>query len=132
MRATTMAMILTLAAGTALAKPPLRDVAEIDDTLLAIGLADEIRKKCPDISGRMVKGFGLIMRLRDRALDLGYTEAEIDSYRKSKSEKARMRARGEAYVKARGVNQSKSEDWCALGRAEISRNSQIGALLRLN
>ena len=38
MRALTMVMILTLAAGTASAQPPLRDVAEIDDGLLYIGI----------------------------------------------------------------------------------------------
>ena len=43
-----------------------------------------------------------------------------------------MRARGEAYVQAQGVDMAKPADWCALGRAEIARNSRIGTLLRVN
>ncbi len=132
MRALTMAMILSLVAIPALANPPLRDVDEIDDTLLAIGLADEIRKQCPDISGRMLKGYRLILTLRDRARSLGYSDAEIDAYRKSDAEKARLKAEGKAYVTARGVDMGKPGDWCSLGRAEIAKQSQIGELLRVN
>jgi len=41
-----------------------------------------------------------------------------------------MRAKGEAYLKANGVDRKKPETFCALGRNEIAKKSLIGALLR--
>ena len=81
---TIMSLILAsaLMASAAAAKPPLRDTV-IDDALLSIGLADEIRKTCPDISARMVRALRTINGLKDQAMALGYSEAEIDAYRKS-------------------------------------------------
>ena len=131
-------IILVLAAGLSLpavmadAKRPLREVSEIDDALLYIAIADEIRKKCPTISGRLIKGLQDLQRLRRYAKDLGYTEAEIEAYVESKEEQARMEARGEAYVAARGADRTKPDTMCALGRAEIDRNSAIGVYLRAN
>ena len=40
------------------AKPPLREVAAIDDALFDLGIADRIRKNCPTISARMLKAIG--------------------------------------------------------------------------
>ncbi len=129
--ATALAVALTLTAVAAQAKPHLRDVAEVDDGLLAIGLADEIRKTCPDISARMIKAYRFINDIRNRARALGYSEAEIDAYRKSDAEKARLKAEGKAYLTANGVVEGQPETYCALGRMEIQKSSQIGALLKV-
>lgn len=132
MRALIMTLVLTTAAGVALAKPPLRDVAEIDGPLFEVALADEIRKKCPTIKGRMAKGVSTLWSLKRRANALGYSDAEIDAYRKSDAEKARMRRKGDKWLSARGVDQSKPGDWCRVGREEIKKGSRIGGLLREN
>lgn len=132
MRTMTMALILCLSAGTISAKPPLRDVPEVDNTLLAIGIADEIRKNCPSISARMVKALGVVRAVGTRARELGYTDAEIDAYRKSDAEKARLSAKRDAYLAAGGVTAGASSAYCALGRTEIEKGSQIGAVLRMN
>ncbi|WP_420567029.1 DUF5333 domain-containing protein [Thalassovita sp.] len=118
------------AAMPAFAKVPLRDVAEIDDGLFAVAVADEIRKQCNSISARMFRALGYMNALERRARDLGYSKAEIDAYVKSPDEKARMRKRGEAYLKANGVSYADPETFCTLGRAEISKGTQIGQLLR--
>lgn len=130
MRALKTLLILTISAGMAAAKPPLRDVPEIDGPLFEVALADEIRKKCPTLDGRMAKGIRTLWTLKRRANALGYTDAEIDAYRKSDAEKARMRQKGDAWLSARGVNQSKADDWCRVGRTEIKKGSLIGGLLR--
>jgi len=70
--------------------------------------------------------------LRNKARDMGYTDAEIAAYRKSPTEKARIRVKGEAYLAANNVTVGNIESYCALGRAEIKKSSQIGALLRVN
>jgi hypothetical protein len=121
---------LSVLAAPVAAKPPLRDVAAIDDALLDLGIADRIRKNCPEISARMLKAIGYVYGLKGQARDLGYSEAEIEAYIDSDEEKARMKARGAAFFKARGVDTSKPESYCALGREEIQKSSRIGSLLK--
>ena len=124
-------LVAALAAPT-FAKPPLRDVAEIDDALLAAGLADEIRKTCPNISARYLKALNFVTSLRDKARDMGYSQAEIDAYRTSQTEKARLRQEGKAYLIAHGAIEGQPDTYCAIGRAEIEKSSLIGSLLRVN
>ena len=132
MRAMTMALIFCLTAGGALAKPHLRDVPEIDGTILAVGIADEIRKNCPVISARMVQAYRTVTGLKARARDLGYSDAEIDAYRKSDAEKARLKRARDAYLRQGGVAAGQEASYCDLGRVEIEKGSRIGALLRMN
>lgn len=132
MRKTLLMIILALSTGIANAKPPLRDVQEIDGPLFEVALANEIRKNCPDISARLVKGYRYLVSLKQRARDLGYTDAEIDAYTDSDTEKARMRRQGDKWLAARGVDQSVAADWCRVGREEITKGSRIGGLLRAN
>ena len=121
---------VALLASPVAAKSPLRDVAAVDGALLDLGLADKIRKECPDISARMIRAISYLNNIQQTARSLGYTDAEIDAYRKSDAEKARMKARGAAYLKAKGVDTSDPQSYCALGRAEIQKSSRIGSLLR--
>lgn len=131
MRKVMIALIsLGMLATPVAAKPPLRDVAAVDDALLDLGLADRIRKECPDISARMFRAIGYLNDIQNTAKSLGYSDAEIDAYRKSDAEKARMKSRGAAYLKANGVDTSDPQSYCALGRAEIQKSSRIGSLLR--
>ncbi|WP_299042550.1 DUF5333 domain-containing protein [uncultured Tateyamaria sp.] len=132
MRAMTMALMLSLTAGALSAKPHLRDVPEIDGTLLAVGIADEIRKNCPDISARMFRALTLVNSLKGRARDMGYSDAEIDAYRTSDTEKARLKAARATYLENSGVTAGQPATYCMLGRAEIEKGGQIGALLRMN
>ena len=126
----TTAVALSLLAAPVAAKPPLRDVPAIDDALLDLGIADLVRKNCPDISARMLTAITYLYRLKDKARDLGYSDAEIEAYVDSDAEKTRMRARGAAFFQARGVDTSDPQSYCALGRAEIQKSSRIGSLLK--
>jgi hypothetical protein len=126
------AVIMAMMAGSAQAKPHLRDVKSIDGSLLAVALANEIRNHCSNISPRLFKALRFVNGLRDKAIKMGYTDAEIDAYRKSDVEKERLKSEGYAYLAANGVITGQPETYCALGRAEIEISSQIGALLRVN
>lgn len=123
-------MLLVPVAGQA--KPPLREVKEIDDELYYIAVAKEISDLCGEISGRRMKAIGVMWSLRSKANRLGYSDAEIRAYVESDAEKARMRAKGEAFLARHGVSYEKPETFCTLGRAEIERNSAIGVYLRAN
>ena len=132
MRAINMTLIFCMMTTGAAAKPPLRDVPQVDGRLLQIGIADAIRKNCPEISARMLRALRVIFDVKQHAIDLGYTEEEIDAYRKSHSEKARLKELRRQYLANAGVKPDQSKTYCDLGRAEIEKGGQIGALLRAN
>ncbi|MEQ9693639.1 DUF5333 domain-containing protein [Shimia sp. SDUM112013] len=111
-------------------KPPMSDVPQIENVLYAAAVAYEISEICDSISARRMKAIGDAWRLRSVANDLGYTDGEIKAYVESDAQKARMRAKGEAYLKSKGAIYGQPETFCAVGRAEIAKNSAIGALLR--
>ncbi|MDK3016197.1 DUF5333 domain-containing protein [Pseudodonghicola flavimaris] len=125
-------LLLGLPAQAAEAKPPLREVPEVADGIFTIVLANEIRRKCDGISARLFRGIAEIQRVKARANDLGYSDAEIQAVLDSEDEKARMIARGRAYMAKFGLDYDKPGDLCRLGRLEIKNNSAIGALLRAN
>ncbi|WP_286193625.1 DUF5333 domain-containing protein [Tropicibacter sp. R16_0] len=127
--ATLVALPVTIPA-TAEAKPPLREVSEIDNELYYIAIANEIAEICDGISGRRMKAIGVMWGLRSKANKLGYSDDEIRAYVESDTEKARMRAKGESYLAANGAKYGKPETFCALGRTEINKNSAIGVYLR--
>ncbi|AEI94466.1 DUF5333 domain-containing protein [Roseobacter litoralis] len=126
-----MAVFMMGLAAPVAANPPLRDVQQIDDALYTVGLANEIRRKCPDISARFFKAISYLRALEDQARELGYSEAEIKAHLESDTEKKRLRARAADEMKAAGYKQNK-QGYCALGRAEIAQKTEIGALLRVS
>lgn len=121
---------LSLFASPALAKPHLRDVAEVDGAMFQVAIADSIRKTCPTISARKVKAWRYLRSVAKTAIDLGYTRAEIEAYTKSDEDKARLRAKAEEYFATRGVERSDPQSYCVLGREEIQKASRVGSLLR--
>ncbi|NRB19273.1 MAG: DUF5333 domain-containing protein [Rhodobacteraceae bacterium] len=114
----------------AAAKPSLRDVAQVENIIFAAAVAHEVSEYCQTIKPRHLKALGMAWELKSQANDLGYSNAEIRAYVESDSEKARMRAKGELFLKANGVDYSTPETFCVFGRAEIEKSSAIGALLR--
>ena len=65
--------VLVAGAGAALAKPPLRDVPEIDDYVYYTLVAYEIGEQCPTISARKLKGISDLWALGRKAKAMGYT-----------------------------------------------------------
>lgn len=122
-------LCLTLALPV-LAKPPLREVSEIDDGLMAVAIADEIRKSCDDIQPRMIRAYRQIKALERRARSLGYSEEEIEAYVTSDAEKKRMRRKAETWLASQGVAPSDTDALCRFGRDEISRGGPVGYFLR--
>ena len=121
---------IAMAASVAAAEQNLRDVKSIDDAVFDVAVADQIRKNCPDISARVIKALTLYRSVRAEARSLGFTDAQIEAYGDSETEKARMRAKGDAYLRANGVVASDPQSYCALGRKEIQKSSRIGSLLK--
>jgi len=114
----------------AAAKPSLRDVPQVENIIFVAAIAHEVSEYCHSIKARRMKALGMAWELRSQANDLGYSDAEIRAHVESDSEKARMRAKGERYLKANGVDYGTPETFCVFGLAEIDKSSAIGALLR--
>ena len=126
-----LALVLALGFGAAAAaKTPLREQKEIDDKMLWVALAIEISARCAAIAPRTLTGLSYLWGLKSDASKLGYTDDEIRAYVRSDAEKARMRQRGEAYVRAKGLDPESDADLCALGTQEMEKGSQIGAFLK--
>jgi hypothetical protein len=108
----------------------LQNETTINNGLLAVGIADEIRNRCDRISARTFTALGFLNSLKREARSKGYSNDEINRYTKSSVEKAKMRKRGQAYLAQNGASTSDPASMCRLGRAEINKRSQIGVLLR--
>jgi len=125
-----VSLCAALPVSSAAAKPSMRDVPEIENIIFAAALAHEVSNKCHSIRARRVKALGMAWQLRSRANDLGYSDSEIRSYVESDAEKARMRAKGQAYLTSQGVDYANPETFCVYGHAEIAKSSAVGALLK--
>ena len=110
--------------------PDISDNQPLNDTLFAILVADEIRNRCDSISGRVLKGVGMLWNLVGDAKDQGYSEEEINAYRNSDEAKAALRARGELLMAEKNVSYDDPDTFCRWGREEIADKSLIGSLLR--
>lgn len=124
------ALVLAVSVVSAVAKPQIKDNAEIFHRLLTTAIANEIRDNCPTIEARKWRAMFYVLGILNYARSQGFTMAEINAYKKNPVEQARLRKEGYAYLNAHGVNRSKPDTYCPLGRTEIKNKSQIGMLLR--
>lgn len=125
-----LSVCIVLPGAAVSAKPSMRDVPEIENIIFSAALAHEVSNNCPSLSARKFKALRMALKLRSRANKLGYTDSEIVDYIESDSEKARMRAKGETYLKAHGVKYGDPKTFCVFGHAEIANSSAVGALLK--
>ena len=109
---------------------PLAEEPHINEQLTAAVVGDVIRNTCPSISARMVTVFFKAKELEKYARKAGYQEDEVKAFLKDKSEKARIKALATDYMAANGVVEGDVDSYCALGLAEIEKDSPIGVLLK--
>lgn len=127
-----MAGVLALAATTASAQAavPLHEEPHINKSLVAVAVGNAIRKTCPSISARMLVALSKGRELQKYALNKGYSRDEMDAFLENKAEKTRVKGLAAAYMAANGVVDGDVKSYCALGRAEIKKDSLIGSLLK--
>ena len=128
---TTLMTLATLAVATpALALVPINEEPTIINTLLQGFIGDAIDDNCDTIEARKLRALGELNKLRDYALEQGYTAAEIRALVTSKEEKAKGKAIAAEWLKERGAEPGKPEAYCKIGEEEIAKESLIGYLLR--
>lgn len=125
-----LSLALVFAGSMAMAKPPLREVKEIDQNMLWVAIAIEVSDECKTIKPRTAKGLSYLWGLKSKASKLGYSDDEIRAYIESDAEEKRIRSLGEAYIRAAGFDPKTKAGLCAFGEAEIARGSIIGSFLR--
>jgi hypothetical protein len=123
-------VVFAMVGTTAVAKPPLREVAEIDDMVMKVAIADEIRKSCDGINARLLTAYFTLNGLKSLAREKGYSDEEIEHYVTSKSEKERMRLKAEAYLAQNGVQANDRAALCRFGKIQIQTQTEIGQLLK--
>lgn len=115
----------------ALAGPvPMAQNAHINDELRAGFVGDILRNTCPTISARMLVVMGRLWDLKSYAEEQGYTGADYDAFRSDPVQKKRLKDEAAAYLAAAGAREGDVESFCAVGEAEIAKNSPLGTLLR--
>ena len=117
-------------AGATAAKPALRDVTRITEGLIDTAIAYEIGDKCDTLDARLVAGVNFLYGLRAYAVELGYTDPEIDAYVEDRAEQQRLESIARSRLRDKGAVDGQWDTYCAVGRQEIAANSQIGRLLR--
>ena len=123
-------LALILLPGLALAdRPPLGQVEPITEGLITAAIVYEIGRVCEPVHSRRVQGIGYLLSLQAKARSLGYSREEIDAFVEDEAEKARLEAIARARLRAMGAIEGQPDTFCAVGRAEMARGSQIGALL---
>jgi hypothetical protein len=122
--------LAALSATPALALDPINQNAVIMDTLMQGFIGDAIDDNCPTIEARKMRALNELTKLRDYALDQGYSADEIRDLVKSKEEKAKAKAIAAERLKERGAEPGNEAAYCAIGEEEIAKGSLIGQLLR--
>lgn len=128
----TLAAVLAVgtSTGAATAQQSLRDVTYVTEGLIAVGIAYEISEVCGSVSARTLRGLNYLNQLRSHARGLGFSNAQIDDFRKDKTEKNRLEATARQRLAGMGAAPGDAATHCAVGRAEIAKESTIGYLLR--
>lgn len=126
----TLTLAALVVAAPAYALVPINEEPVINDTLLQGFIGDAIDDNCPTIEARKLRALGELNKLRDYALEQGYTAAEVRAFVTSKEEKARGKAKAAEWLKERGAEPGLPDAYCAIGEEEIVKESLIGQLLR--
>ena len=127
----TMITLITLATATpALALVPINQEPTIINTLLQGFIGDAIDDNCDTIEARKLRALGELNKLRDYALEQGYSADAIRTLVTSKEEKAKGKALAADWLAERGAEPGNPEAYCRIGEEEITKESLIGYLLR--
>lgn len=126
-----LAALLAILATPSLAdRVPLSQQTVISDGLIAAAIAYEIGERCDSIDARVLRGLTFLGSLRQQAQRLGYSSREIEQFMNDRSEKARLEAVAWQRFAELGGRRDESASFCAVGRAQIAAQTQIGQLLR--
>lgn len=109
--------------------PPLGQVPVITEGLINTAIAYELDRKCDELEGRRLQGIAFLWSLESEARRLGYSRDEIRAFIDDDAEKDRLEAIARERLRGMGAVEGQWDTYCAVGRQEIAKESQIGVLL---
>ena len=122
---------VTAGLGTSVAaRPSLSEVPEVTNALITAGMAIELAEHCDDVSVRYVRGLSYLASVRSEARAMGYSDDEIEAFVDNDAQKDRLAAQSRARLADLGVERGNPASYCAVGLAQISRDTSVGQLLR--
>lgn len=130
MKRIAMTLAALVLATPALALVPINEEPTIVNTLLQGFIGDAIDDNCDSIEARTLRALVELNKLRDTALEMGYSADEIRAFVTSKEEKAKGKALAAEWLKAKGAEPGNQDAYCTIGEEEIAKESLIGYLLR--
>jgi len=110
--------------------PQIKDSKEVFHRLLTMAVGNEIKDNCPTIKMRSVAATFYFLGLIQYTYSLGFSRAQMDAYRNDPEQQDRLRKAAYSYLDKHGVNRKDPASYCPLGMAEITRNTEIGKLLK--
>ena len=129
-RLSALALVLIApAALSAESRPPLAEVEAVTEGLIEIAIAYEIDRVCEPLGGRRIQGVARLLSLNNEARRLGYSGDEIQAFIDDDAEKDRLETVARERLREMGAIDGQAETYCAVGRAEIAKDSGIGSLL---
>lgn len=114
----------------AFALVPINEEEHINKTLLQGFIGDAIADNCPTIEPRTLRALGELNKLKNYALEKGYSSSEIRAFVKDKNEKARGKAQAAEWLAAQGAVPGRPDEYCRIGEEQIAKNTLVGYLLR--
>lgn len=108
----------------------LRDHEGVNSGLISAGIVTEIEDNCPTLGVRKLRGLMYLRSLYNLAQSAGFSHEEIEAYVDDKEEEARLRRHVDAWLANKGAEPGNAESYCAIGRDQIDRSTQIGVLLK--
>ena len=109
--------------------PPLGQQEVITEGLINTAIAYELDRKCDELEGRRLQGIAFLWSLESEARRLGYSRDEIQAFIDDDEEKDRLEAIARERLRGMGAVEGEWDTYCAVGRDEIAKGSQIGKLL---
>lgn len=108
----------------------LRKDARVHQELTVAAIVYLVEKNCPNLERHMLRGAFRALSLQSYARGLGYTNRELSAFVDNLEEQDRFRAIAWPILADLGAVKGDSESFCAVGRAEMKRGSNVGAMLR--
>lgn len=108
----------------------LRDHEGVTIGLITAGIVTEIDDNCPTVGVRKLRGLMYLRSLYTMAQDAGFSHDEIEAYVDDKEEEARLRKHVDVWLANRNAKPGDAESYCAIGRDQIDRGTQVGVLLK--
>ena len=130
MKLITLAVLVAMTT-SADARVQLKDDAVIEDGLVLVSTGKMLYRGCDAIAPRRLKALSFARSLQKRAQSLGYSNAEIDAYLDSETDKDRVKAKARAYLTGKGADLASSASLCSVGAVEINQETSVGRYLRL-